>query len=72
MNDHQMFAIQRFWDAKDSWEYHMACRNENAMRDAGWRMASAAGDCKLLRALVDDRIPRVDEALALSWQGWRR
>lgn len=66
MNDHQMLAIQRFWDAKESWEYHMTYGNKNAMRNAGWLMASAAGDCKILHALVDGRIPRVDEALALS------
>ncbi len=72
MNDHQVFAIQRFWDAKESWEYHMTHRNKNAMRYAGWDMANAAGDCKILHALVDGRIPRVDEALALSRQGRRR
>jgi len=53
VNEHQIFAIQRFWDAKESWEYHMAYANKNAIEDAGWRMASAAGDCKILHALVD-------------------
>ena len=72
MNEHQIYAIQRFWDAKESWEHHMTYRNKHAMQDAGWRMASAAGDCKILWALVDGRIPRVDEALALSRQGPRR
>ncbi len=72
MNEHQIFAIQRFWDAKESWEYHMAYANKNATDDAGWRMASAAGDCKILHALVDGRIPRVGEAFALSRQGRRR
>lgn len=75
MNEHQIFAIQRFWDWKESWEYHMTYGNKHAARDAGWRMASAAGDCKILHAFVDDpipRIPRVHEALALGRQGRSR
>ncbi len=72
MNEHQIFAIQRFWDAKESWEYHMTYANKHAARDAGWRMASAAGDCKILHAVVDGRIPRVHEALALGRQGRSR
>lgn len=71
MNDHQIFAIRRFWEAKESWEYHMDRRNKNAMRDAGWRMSAAARDCKILHALVDGRIPRATEAEAL-WQRRRR
>lgn len=72
MSDHQIFAIQRFWDAYESWEYHITHRNWNAMREAGWRMSRAAGDCKILWAHIDGRIPRVNEALALSRQGRRR
>lgn len=65
MNDHQIFAIKTFWESKEAWEYHMALGNKHATRAAGWLMASAAGDCKILHALVDGRIPRVTEAEAL-------